>query len=189
MKKFLLPAVVLTALSLILLSVVYPLVLTGIGKLLPGSGEGKKVSLDDKVFYSNIAQRFTEDKYFWSRPSAVDYNAAGSGGSNKGPTNPEYLQTVRTRIDSFMAHNPDVEKKDIPVDAVTASASGLDPNISLLSARVQSKRIAQARGLTENDVLNLIEEHREPAFLHAFGPEKVNVLKVNIALDKLKNSR
>lgn len=94
--------------------------------------------------YENIAQNFSDDKYFSSRPSAVNYNAAGSGGSNKGPSNPDYLATVQARIDTFMMHNPEVRKSDIPSDLVTASGSGEDPNISIQGAFVQIPRIAKS---------------------------------------------
>jgi K+-transporting ATPase ATPase C chain len=117
----------------------------------------------------------------------VDYNAAGSAGSNKGPTNLDYLHTVQARIDTFLAHNPGVDKNNIPVDMVTASGSGLDPDISPEAAYVQEKRIASARGIPEQEVKNLIEKHIDKPLLGMFGPEKVNVLELNIALDKLKN--
>lgn len=186
MKKYFFPAIKLTLLSLILLAGAYTLVMLGIGKLLPGSGEAKKISYNGKTYYANIVQNFSEDKYFWPRPSAVDYNAAGSGGSNKGPTNPELLQTVQARIDTFMVHNPGVEKKDIPVDMITASGSGLDPDVSPEAAYVQAKRIALARGISEQEVKSLIEKHIDKPLLGLFGPEKINVLELNIALDKLK---
>ena len=186
MKKYLFPAIKLTLLSVILLAGVYTLVMFGIGKLLPGNGEGKKVSYNGKTYYANIAQKFTENKYFWPRPSAVDYNAAGSGGSNKSTTNPDYLQTVQARIDTFLARNPGIEKKDIPVDMVTASGSGLDPDISPEAAYIQVKRIASARGISEQEVKSLIEKHIDKPLLGVFGPQKINVLELNIALDKLK---
>lgn len=186
MKKYLFPAIKLTLLSLILLAGVYTLVMFGIGKLLPGNGEGKKVSYNGKTYYANIAQKFTENKYFWPRPSAVNYNAAGSGGSNKGPTNPEYLQTVQSRIDTFMSHNPGIEKRDIPLDIITASGSGLDPNISPEAAYVQARRIASARGISEQEVKSLIDKNTDKPLLGLFGPQKINVLELNIALDKQK---
>jgi len=186
MKKYLFPAIKLTLLSLILFAGVYTLVMLGIGKMLPGKGESKKVSYNGKIFYANIAQNFSENKYFWPRPSAVDYNAAGSGGSNKSTTNPDYLQTVQARIDTFLARNPGIEKKDIPVDMVTASGSGLDPDISPEAAYIQAKRIASARGIAEQEVKSLIEKNIDKPLLNLFGPEKINVLQLNIALDELK---
>src|SRR6476619_8351612 len=128
MKKYLLPSLKLTLALIVLLAVIYPLLIAAVGKLTPGGGDGETVSVNGKVVgYAKIGQKFTEDKYFWSRPSAVDYNAAGSGGSNKGPTNPEYLKQVQDRIDTFLAHNPGVRKEDIPAELVTSSGSGEDP--------------------------------------------------------------
>jgi K+-transporting ATPase ATPase C chain len=135
------------------------------------------------VGYENIGQKFTEDKYFWGRPSAVDYNAAGSAGSNKGPSNPDYLQVLQDRIDSFLIHNPGVKREQIPADLVTASGSGLDPHISPAAAYVQAKRVAAARGLTEDRVTALVDAHIKKSML---GPSVINVLKLNIELDKLK---
>src|SRR5690606_24885386 len=121
-------------------------------------------------------QKFTEDRYFWSRPSAVGYNAAGSGGSNKGPANPEYLKTVQERIDTFLAHNPGVEKSEVPVDLVTASGSGLDPNVSVQGALVQIKRISRARNISEERLHQLVTNSIEKPFMGVFGPGKINVL-------------
>ena len=111
MKKYFLQSLKLTILSLILISGVYTLLLLVAAKAVPGKGKGEIITHNGRAFYANIGQRFTEDKYFWSRPSAVDYNAAGSGGSNKGPNNPALLQTIQDRIDTFMAHNPGISKK------------------------------------------------------------------------------
>ena len=133
--------------------------------------------------YENVGQKFTDDKYFQGRPSAVDYNAAGSGGSNKGPSNPDYLQIVKDRIDTFLVHNPGVKKEEIPADLVTASGSGLDPHISPAAAYVQVKRIASIRALQEDKVKELVNSQIEQPIL---GPSVVNVLKINIALDNLK---
>lgn len=186
MKKYLIPAIKLTILSLILLSGIYTLLLLGIGKLLPGQGMGEIITEKGTAYYANIGQKFTDDKYFWSRPSAVDYNAAGSGGSNKGPSNPDYLAKVQERIDTFLVHNPGIEKSQIPVDLITASGSGLDPNISVQAAQVQVKRISKVRGIDEGNLQQLILSNTEKPLLKLFGPEKVNVLKLNIALDNLK---
>src|ERR1017187_3419193 len=122
MKTYILPSLKLTAVLLIILVVLYPLLIAGVAKAAPGGGDGVTVSVNGKVVgYENIGQKFTLDKYFQGRPSAVDYNAAGSAGSNKGPSNPDYLKTVRDRIDPFMVHNPDVKKAEIPTELVTAS--------------------------------------------------------------------
>lgn len=169
---------------IILCAVLYPLLIAGIGKATPGGGKGEIVSVNGKVVgYEKIGQKFTDDKYFWGRPSAVDYNAAGSAGSNKGPSNPDYLQIVQERIDSFLVHNPGIKKEEIPADLVTASGSGLDPHISPAAAYVQVKRIATVRGIAENKVRALVDQQVEKTVL---GPSVVNVLKINIALDNLK---
>lgn len=184
MKKNLSISAKLTLVMIILLAVIYPLLIAVVGKITPGGGKGETIIIDGKVVgYERIGQKFTDDKYFWGRPSAVNYNAAGSAGSNKGPSNPDYLQLVQDRIDSFLAHNPGVKKEEIPADLVTASGSGLDPHISPDAARVQIKRIAVARGIAEQKVVELVNEHIEKPLL---GPSSVHVLKLNIALDQLK---
>ncbi|HXC04674.1 MAG TPA: K(+)-transporting ATPase subunit C [Bacteroidia bacterium] len=183
MKTYLLPSLKLTAVLIILCAVLYPLLIAGIAKTTPGQGKGVTLSVNGKVVgYENIGQKFTKDEYFWSRPSAVDYNAAGSGGSNKGPSAPDLLQTVQARIDTFMKHNPGVNKSDIPSELVTASGSGLDPDISPKGAYVQVARVAKTRNLSESVVRQLVDSHVERPW---FGPEKVNVLKLNIDLNAL----
>ncbi len=186
MKKNLLISLKLTLVMLILCSGLYPLLIAAIGKATPGGGKGEKVSVNGKVVgYAKIGQQFTDDKYFRGRPSAVDYNAAGSAGSNKGPSNPDYLKTVQDRIDTFLAHNPGMRKDEIPADLVTASGSGLDPDISPASAYVQMKRIATIRQIAIENVKALIDQHIDKPFM-GVGPSKVNVLKLNIDLDNLK---
>ncbi|WP_447952076.1 K(+)-transporting ATPase subunit C [Chryseobacterium koreense] len=186
MKKHILPAIKLTVLSIILLAVVYPLFVWGMAQLSSNKGKGQVITHNGKTYYANIGQSFTEDKYFWSRPSAVDYNAAGSGGSNKGASNEAYLAEVQARIDTFLVHNPGIDKSEIPVDLVTASGSGLDPNFSVQSAKVQVKRIAKIRGIDELKLNQLIDKQIEKPLWGIFGPEKINVLKLNLALDELR---
>lgn len=187
MKKYLLPSLKLTLAMIILLAIIYPAFIAGVARLAPGGGDGVKAYKNGKVVgYENIAQAFTSDTYFQLRPSAVGYNAAGSGGSNKGATNPEYLQQVQDRIDTFQVHNPGIAKKDIPAEMVTASGSGLDPDLSPDAARIQVKRIAALRRLPEQKVYDLVEMHVQKPLLGMFGPAKVNVLKLNIALDEMK---
>lgn len=186
MKKHILPAIKLTAVMILFFTVIYPLAVWGIAQFAPNSGKGEIIEHNGKKHYVNIGQSFTEDNYFWSRPSAVDYNAAGSGGSNKGPSNEEYLTEVQARIDTFLVHNPGVDKSEIPVDLVTASGSGLDPNFSVQAAKVQVARIAKIRGIDKVKLNQLIDEQTEKPLWGMFGPEKINVLKLNIALDKLK---
>lgn len=187
MKQYILPSIKITATLLVLLCVVYPLTIVGIGKLTPGGGDGVTVTYNGKVVgYANVGQKFTQDKYFWSRPSAVDYNAAGSGGSNKAPSNPDYLKDVSKRIDTFLKHNPTVTRAQIPAELVTASGSGLDPDLSPAGAQIQVARIARARGIPAGKINKLIAENTEKPLLGLFGPAKVNVLKLNVALDGLK---
>ncbi|MBL7746963.1 MAG: K(+)-transporting ATPase subunit C [Chitinophagaceae bacterium] len=184
MKKNLFISIKLTMVMIILCAVLYPLFVAGIGKATPGGGKGKTISVNGKVVgYENIGQKFTDDKYFNGRPSAVDYNSGGSAGSNKGPSNPDYLQVVKDRIDTFLVHNPGIKKEEIPADLVTASGSGLDPHISPAAAYVQVKRISAVRAIAENKVRTLVQKQVEKTIL---GPSVVNVLKLNIALDNLK---
>lgn len=183
MKKNLLISLKLTLVMIVLCAVLYPLLIAGIGKASPGGGNAATVYVNGKIVgYENVGQKFTDDKYFWGRPSAVDYNAAGSAGSNKGPSNPDYLKIVQDRIDTFLTHNPGIKKEEIPADLVTASGSGLDPHISPASAYVQVKRIAAVRHLDEEKVTALVNQHIKKII---FGPSVVNVLKINIALDKI----
>jgi len=187
MKKNVLISVRLTIVMIILCAVLFPLLIAAIGKATPGGGKGKTISANGRVVgYELVGQKFTQDKYFWNRPSAVDYNAAGSAGSNKGPSNPDYLKIVQDRIDTFLVHNPGVKREEIPADLVTASGSGLDPDISPASAYVQVKRVAAIRHITEDKVKALVDAHVDKPFLGIFGPSRVNVLKLNVALDELK---
>lgn len=186
MKEHIFPAIRITLVSFIFFSGIYTLIILGIARFVPNKGEGFITGTGEKKYYSNIGQKFTDDKYFNSRPSAVDYNAAGAGGSNKGPSNPEYLAQVQARIDTFLVHNPGVKKENIPSDLVTASGSGLDPDISVQAARIQVKRIAKIRGIAEPNLEALIVNNTEKPFAGFFGPAKINVLKLNLALDQLK---
>jgi potassium-transporting ATPase KdpC subunit len=188
MKTYLLPSIKITIILLVILAGLYPLAIAGIGKLTPGHGDGETIQYKGRtVGFANVGQKFTKDQYFWSRPSAVDYKADASGGSNKGPSNPDYLhKDVQGRIDTFLKHNPDVTKDQIPAELVTASGSGLDPDLSPAGAKIQAARIAKVRGITEQQVLALVDSHIEKPLLGLFGPSKVNVLKLNVALDELK---
>lgn len=150
-------------------------------------GNAETVMLNGKVVGAvNVGQVFSSDKYFWGRPSNAGdgYDAASSAGSNKGPTNEEYLAEVETRIDSFLIHHPYLQRKDVPAEMVTASASGLDPHITPQSAYIQVKRVAEARGMSEDSVKAIVDDAVEKPLLNMFGPAKVNVLKLNVALDK-----
>jgi K+-transporting ATPase ATPase C chain len=187
MKEHILPAIRLTIICILFFCGVYILFILGVAQAAPAKGEGQTVVVNGKVVgYKLIGQKFTDDKYFWGRPSAVDYNAAGSGGSNKGPTNPDYLKTVQDRIDSFLVHNPGVKKEEIPSELVTASGSGQDPDLSPAAANIQVKRIAAVRNIPEEKIRNLVSQHIDKPLLGLFGTERVNVLQLNIDLDNLK---
>ncbi|AUD04799.1 K(+)-transporting ATPase subunit C [Spirosoma pollinicola] len=187
MKNHISPAIRLTLVLLVVLSIIYPLVIAGVARLAPGEGKGETVNVNGKVVgYALVGQKFTEDRYFDSRPSAVEYNAAGSAGSNKGPSNPDYLKVVQARIDTFMVHNPGVKKADIPAELVTASGSGLDPDLSPAAAKIQVARIASVRGISAEMLNQLVDEHTKGPLVGLFGPSTVNVLKLNVALDELK---
>ena len=145
------------------------------------------------VFYILILWVFAQvagpnkgDIYFWGRPSSAGdgYDATSSAGSNKGPTNQEYLDEVKARIDTFLVHHPYLNRADVPAEMVTASGSGLDPNITPQCAYVQVKRVAQARGLREEQVRAIVDKSIEKPLLGLLGTEKVNVLKLNIALEE-----
>jgi K+-transporting ATPase ATPase C chain len=174
-----------TALLVVLFAVVYPLAIYGIAQFAPNQGKGETISVNGKVVgYQKIGQKFDKSNYFWGRPSAVDYNAAGSGGSNKGPSNPDYLALVQKRIDTFLIVHPYLKKGQIPADMVTASGSGLDPNISPEGALIQLKRVAKERRLSEEKVKALVESKiNTPTVM---GTSTVNVLELNVALDELK---
>ena len=192
MKTHLLQALKLNLVCILFFTGAYTLVVWGIGQVIaPNHGKGEIINYSNansnsKYGFVNIGQTFTADKYFWSRPSAVGYNAAGSGASNKGPTNAEYLAQVQARIDTFMIHNPAVKKSDIPVEMVTASGSGLDPDISFKAAQIQVPRIAKIRNRSQKELYDLIDKTKEGPLFGLLGPGKVNVLKLNIALDNFK---
>lgn len=150
----------------------------------PNDGEAAVVKVNGKVVgAANVGQAFTGTCYFWGRPSAVGYNGGGSGGSNKGTTNPEYLAEVESRIKAFLAAHPYLTRKEVPAEMVTASGSGLDPDLSPQGAAVQIRRIAQARNMPEQQVRRIVDSITEGPWLGLFGTPKVNVLKLNVALD------
>ena len=188
MKKYILPSLKLSAVFIVLCSVIYPLLIAAVGRITPGGGKGETVTVNGKVVgYANIGQRFTDDKYFWSRPSAAAYNATASAGSYKGPSNPDYLKDVQAHIDTFLRHNPGVKAADIPAELVTYSGSGLDPDLSPAGARIQVSRIAAVRHLDADKLNALVDRYTQGPLLGFMGPSKVNVLKLNIALDEMTN--
>lgn len=175
-------------LTLVMLAVtgIYLLIVYAGSKVLPTKGAAEIITQNGQKFYANIGQEFKSEKYFHGRPSAVDYNAAGSAGSNKGPSNEEYLQTIQKRIDTLKMTHPGMGNAKVPVELVTASGSGLDPDISEEGALYQVKKIAQIRNISEEKLRDLVKNQTEKPFLGLLGPSKVNVLKLNIALDQLK---
>lgn len=186
MKHNILPAIKLTFLLLLVFAMIYPAIIWVIAQAAPNKGKGELATVNGKVVgYANEGQNFTADNYFWSRPSAVGYNAAGSGGSNKGPNNPDYLQVVKDRLDTFLVHNPSVKKEQVPVELVTASGSGLDPHVSPQGALVQVDRVAKARNISADKLKELVDKQTERPLLGMFGTSRVNVLQLNIELDKL----
>src|ERR1700749_1029169 len=182
MKAYFLPALRISIILMVLCCIIYPLAIAGIGKFAPGHGDGVTVTYKGKVVgYENIGQKFTLDKYFWSRPSAAGYHADAGAGSNKGPSNPDYLKNVDSLIKVFLKHNPGVTGAQIPAELVTASGSGLDPDLSPAGAQIQVERIAKARNISTDQVEKIVDDHTEKPLLGLFGPLKVNVLKLNVA--------
>ena len=177
-----------------LCGLVYPLMITAIAQVLfPHRAGGSLVIMDGRVAGSElIGQMFREPNYFHGRPSATEpaYNAGASSGSNLGPTNAKLLEQVKERIDKVRQEN-DLASFDAPVpaDLVLTSASGLDPHISPASAMLQVQRVARERQLPESEVESLVSRHIERPFLEVWGQERVNVLKLNMSLDRLKQER
>lgn len=178
----------LTLVFCLFFSIFYITVLWGFGKVAsPNGGNAEVAMLNGKVVgAANVGQLFTKDVYFWGRPSMAGdgYDATSSSGSNKGPTNEEYLEEVKGRIDAFLVSHPYLQRSEIPAEMVTASASGLDPNITPQGAYIQVKRVAQARGIDEATVRSIVDKSVEKPLMGLFGTEKVNVLKLNIALEE-----
>lgn len=173
----------------VLTGLAYPLVITGIGQLtMANKADGSLVLIDGRVVgSSSIGQPWEGEEWFHGRPSAVEYDASTSSGSNLGPNSQELSDLIAERLDAVLAlegpYVPDLTAADIPVDLLTASASGLDPHISPEAAELQAPRIAEVRGLSLDRVLALIDEHTEGAGLGFLGKEHVNVLELNLALD------
>lgn len=189
MKKYLIQSLRLTLVLMLLLCVLYPAAIAFAGRFSKGQGAGQKIISKGKtVGYAALGQHFDMPKYFWGRPSAVHYNAAGSAGSNKGPANTDYLKTVSDRVDTLLKHHPYLKKSDIPADLVTASGSGLDSDISEQAASIQIKRVAKARNMSEHELATLLVKHTQKPMLGLFGPSSVNVLKLNMDLDKIQSN-
>ena len=186
MKTYFLICLRLTLTLFVLLAIFYPFIIWGVAKVIaPNGGAGQEVYHGkQKAGYTLIGQNFRSLHYFQSRPSAVDYNAAGSGGSNKGFNNPDYLKTVKDQRDTLIKYNPNLKIGNIPAELVTASGSGLDPHLSPQGALVQVPRIAKIRNIPENELKALIDRHTEQPFLGIFGKPTVHVLKLNLELDQ-----
>jgi potassium-transporting ATPase KdpC subunit len=188
MWKQILPGLRINIFMTILFGVVYPLVITGISQLaFPHKANGSLIVSDGKTIGSElIGQNFTRPEYFQPRPSAAGndgYDPTASGGSNFGPTNQKLIDRVKGSIEKFRKENPDY-KGPIPADLVTASASGLDPHLSPDSAKAQAPRVAKARGARLDQVQQLIAQSTEMPSLGLLGEPRVNVLKLNLALDQ-----
>jgi K+-transporting ATPase ATPase C chain len=188
--KELRPTIVVFVAMTIITGVAYPLAVSGIAAaVFPSAAEGSLIERDGKKVGSKlIGQPFDDEKYFWSRPSATapTYNGGASSGSNLGPINPALLDAVKGRVEALKAAHP-TQTGAVPVDLVTASGSGLDPHISPAAAYYQVQRVAQVRGLPDDNVRDLVTSHIEGRDLGLLGEPRVNVLLLNLALDDLKS--
>lgn len=190
MLSVLRPAATLLALFTLVTGVAYPLAVTGVAQaIFPAQANGSLVEVDGRVVGSSLmGQPFDDPRYFWGRPSATGpspYNASASTGSNLGPTNPALATAVRERVAALRAADPEQASMPIPVDLVTASGSGLDPHVSPAAALYQVHRVARVRGVPEDRVRALVEAHVEVRTLGVLGEPRVNVLRLNLALDEL----
>jgi K+-transporting ATPase ATPase C chain len=179
-------AVLFTIATMILLGGGYHVVLWGVGRLaFPSQAEGSLIRRNDGTIVGSrlIAQKFTRPAYFHSRPSAVDYNAASTGGSNYGPSNPDHLKAVRERLDAAMAQEG-IAASQVPSEMVTASGAGLDPHIPPSAAELQVSRVASARRVPVERIRELIRAHAEPPAFGFLGRARVNVLELNLGLDR-----
>jgi len=184
------PALVLFAALTLICGLGYPYLITGIGQaVFTGKANGSLVMRDGQPVGSMlIGQAFTSPRYFWGRPSATSpkpNDAAASGGSNLGPANPAQADAIKGRVDALKAADPG-NKAAIPIDLVTASGSGLDPEISVAAAYYQAPRIARERKLSEARVRSLIDAHKEARWMGFLGEPRVNVLTLNLALDDIR---
>ncbi|SFE92418.1 potassium-transporting ATPase subunit KdpC [Roseivivax sediminis] len=182
MLAFFRPALATLALMTLLTGVAYPLAITGVAQVaMPVRANGSQIEQEGTVIGSElIAQDFSSPSYFHPRPSAIGFDAASAGASNLGPTSAELLATVEERTEAWRR---DTGESDVPLEAVTASASGLDPDISLENAHAQAARVTEARGAPRDEILRIVHEATTGPWLGIFGPAHVNVLEANLALD------
>lgn len=184
MKKNIITSVLYTVVTTILLGVGYPLLVYGLAHIWPDKANGQLIRRNGTIVGSRIiAQPFTGVAYFHPRPSAAGngYDPLNSGGSNYGPTNQKLVDRVKGDVAALQAENPG---KPVPVDLVTTSGSGLDPDITPAGAQFQAPRVAKARGIAESDVLKLVQDHTQPRQFGLLGEPRVNVLELNLALDE-----
>jgi len=185
MKKNLITAILYTIVTTVLLGLIYPLLVVGLARIWPEKANGQLISRNGVVVGSRIlAQPFTGAQYFHPRPSAAGtngYDATNSGGTNWGPTNQKLMDRVKGDVATLQAENPG---KPIPVDLVTASGSGLDPDITPAAAEFQVPRVAKARGISESALAGLVQEHTKGRQFGFLGESRVNVLELNLALDE-----
>jgi potassium-transporting ATPase KdpC subunit len=188
MKKNLLIAFLMTVVTTILLGIIYPLVVTGLAQVLfPKQANGELIEVNGKVVGSALlAQSFAGAGYFHPRPSAVNYDGTNSNGSQLGPTNHTLVDRVKTDVVSLQAENPGTP---VPIDLVTTSASGLDPDITVAAADFQVPRVAKIRGMDEDAIRAAVRQHTKPRQFGFFGEPRVNVLELNLALDHLEHTR
>ena len=189
MRRQLVPALVMTICLTVLTGIAYPLAVSAASAVLfPRQASGSLVSRDGNVVGSSLlGQNFTDPAYFWPRPSAAGsagYDGLASGGTNLGPSNPKLIDAVEQRAAAYRAANHLAADEPVPVDAVTSSASGLDPDISVANARLQARRVAAARGLALPDVLGLVAANTRTRPWGILGEDAVNVLELNLALDR-----
>jgi K+-transporting ATPase ATPase C chain len=192
MAQHLRPAIILLTIFTLITGVLYPLVVTGIAQaVFPRQANGSLIEKNGRIVGSElIGQQFTSSKYFWGRVSATDpvaYNSAASTGSNYGPMNKSLLDAAKGRVDQLKAADS-MNGQPVPVDLATSSGSGLDPHISVAAAAYQVSRVARTRNLLEADVRDLVARFAESRDLGFFGEPRVNVLKLNLALDNMGSS-
>lgn len=175
---------------IVLCGVLYPLVTTGAAQLLMPKQAGGSLITDgdgNVVGSELIGQNFTEPQYFHGRVSSIEYNGAGSGSNNYAPSNPDLMERTKASIEAWKENNPDVPVSELPMDLVTNSGSGLDPHISLQAADIQVPRISKLTGIAEAELDQLVKDHTKGRDLGVFGEPRVNVLKLNLALQELLN--